>query len=338
MVVQARAKEMPSLREIYLQWRNKILPASKHNIMTIDTSIKYELYKLESALKSELSKLESVAKSELSKLEAFLKHESINLKNISDINRENLIAVPTNTTRALEQMAENESDNIYKKFATLPLSHVVPEPEFVSHAKWVPYLSAMFNKPGTRILEIGARNVTGAAIKKAFSDACYTGFDFYEGENVDVVGDAHKLSSYFDEHERFDLILSSAVFEHLHMPWVVAQEIQKLLKVGGYLFVETHFSFAFHEGPWNFFQFSNVGLRALFNSALGFDLIDSGMSNPMNGVFSQKSVDVLRGKPIGDLYCHSEILCKKAHDVSDFEWSQVGIDDVVDNTRYPLPK
>ena len=57
--------------------------------------------------------------------------------------------------------------------------------------------------------------------------ASYVGFDFYPGENVDVVGDAHKLSSYFGHDEKFDLIFSSAVFEHLHMPWIVAQEIQK---------------------------------------------------------------------------------------------------------------
>jgi hypothetical protein len=38
------------------------------------------------------------------------------------------------------------------------------------------------------------------------------------------------------------------------------------------------------------------------------------------------------------LYCHSEILCRKAREVTEFEWSRVDIDDVVDNTRYPAPK
>ena len=228
--------------------------------------------------------------------------------------------------------------NAWIEFSALPSSHEVSEPEFVSHSKWMPYLSATFNRPGVRILEVGSRNVTGGATRKPFSAADYTGFDFYEGENVDVVGDAHRLSSYFNDEEKFDLIFSSAVFEHFHMPWIVALEIQKLLKVGGYLFVETHFSFAFHEKPWNFFQFSNMGLRALFNSALGFDLIDSGMSNPMNGVFSQKADKQLRGKPIWELYCHSEILCKKSRDVSKFDWSQVRIDEVGDNTRYPPPR
>lgn len=122
------------------------------------------------------------------------------------------------------------------------------------------------------------------------------------------------------------------------MPWIVAQEIQKLLKIGGYVFAETHFSFGAHERPWNFFQFSDMGLRALFNSALGFELVDYGMSNPMNGVFSQEADEHLRGTLVGELYCHSEILCKKTRDVACFDWSKVGIDEIVDGTRYPPPK
>ncbi len=38
-----------------------------------------------------------------------------------------------------------------------------------------------------------------------------------DGENVDLVIDAHRLSEYFDK-ESFDLVISFAVFEHLAMP------------------------------------------------------------------------------------------------------------------------
>ncbi|MCH4093166.1 MAG: class I SAM-dependent methyltransferase [Acetobacter peroxydans] len=100
------------------------------------------------------------------------------------------------------------------------------------------------------MLELGSRNVTGSNLRNRFSNTDYVGFDFYAGENVDIVGDAHKLSSYFANKEKFDLIFSSAVFEHLYMPWVAAVEIQKLLKVGGYVFIETHFSFS--EPFWKF--------------------------------------------------------------------------------------
>ena len=229
---------------------------------------------------------------------------------------------------------------VYGFFGTLPFrfrSNQIRKPKNVSHGQWMDYLSKTFNKTGMRVLEVGSRNVTGANHRSRFLNAYYVGFDFYPGENVDVVGDAHKLSKYFKKEEKFDLIFSSAVFEHLHMPWVAAQEIQKLLKVGGYVFIETHFSFSSHERPWHFFQFSEMGLRSLFNEALGFDLIESGMSNPISGYFAHNADKYLRYLPLTELYCHSEILCVKRCDVGDFDWNTVSTDSIVEGTRYPLP-
>lgn len=186
----------------------------------------------------------------------------------------------------------------------------IARPKYVAHEEWQEYLAFNFNKPGMRILEVGSRNVTGTNLRGLFKDAQYIGFDIYPGENVDTVGDAHKLSAYFKT-DSFDLIFSSAVFEHLAMPWILAEEIQRLLKIGGYVFVETHFSFSSHERPWNFFQFSDMGLKALFNPGLGFETIDSGMCNPTIGHFSPHSDSYLRHSPVTELYCHSEILCRK---------------------------
>lgn len=228
----------------------------------------------------------------------------------------------------------------YGFLAALPFrfrrNRVSPPPN-LAHPLWVDFLAERFNRENLRVLEIGARNVTGTSLRARFSRADYVGFDFYPGDNVDVVGDAHKLSSYFAGAEKFDLIFSSAVFEHLAMPWVVAVEIQKLLKVGGHVFVETHFSFSSHERPWHFFQFSDMGLRVLFNHALGFDLVESGMSNPIAGYFAHDAHNSLRHAPVTELYCHSEILCRKRREVDAFDWPQVPLDGVVDGTRYPPP-
>ena len=229
----------------------------------------------------------------------------------------------------------------YEAIASIPFwfeRNKISSPENVHHSGWVEYLAKEFDKEGIRVLEIGSRNVTGANFRSRFSKASYVGFDFYAGENVDVVGDAHKLTTYFDEHEKFDLIFSSAVFEHLYMPWVAAIEIQRLLKVGGFVFIETHFSFSSHERPWNFFQFSDMGLRALFNDSLGFDLVESGMSNPIRGTFSRHADKYLRYTHVDELYCHSEILCRKRCEVNNFNWNEVSVDGIVEGSRYPLPK
>jgi SAM-dependent methyltransferase len=211
----------------------------------------------------------------------------------------------------------------------------VPMSNIVSHERWLYYLGEIGNKPGMRILEVGSREVTGKSIARTlFPKAKYVGFDYYSGNNVDVVGDAHRLSSYF-EGEKFDIIYSGACFEHFAMPWIVATEIAKLLKVGGVVFVETHFSFSSHERPWHFFHFTDMALRVLFSKALGFECIEAGMSNPIVGRYSSKAAAYLRNKPVGGLYCHSEYLGKKVNDVEDFDWRNVELFDLVGESVYP---
>lgn len=216
------------------------------------------------------------------------------------------------------------------------LTHDVPISKLVDHQKWQLHLQEICNKKGMRILEIGSREVTGQSnAREIFSNAEYIGFDYYPGNNVDIVGDAHKLSSYFNKDEKFDLIYSAACFEHFAMPWLVAVEISKLLKVGGFVFVETHFSYMSHERPWHFFQFSDMALRVLFSPSLGFECVEAGLSNPMVGRFSQLADEALRYEIIPGLYCHSQYLGKKFMDVENFDWNNVQLADVVANTTYP---
>jgi SAM-dependent methyltransferase len=221
-------------------------------------------------------------------------------------------------------------------FDKMFLDPEVPLSNIVNHSKWRDYLITIGNQPGMRILEIGSREVTGPSIMRLkFDKATYVGFDIYPSANVDVVGDAHKLSHYFAGEEKFDLIFSSACFEHFAMPWLVAVEISKLLKIGAMVFIETHFSFSSHERPWHFFHFSDMALKVLFSKALGFECIEAGMSNPMVGRFSTFADDYLRHNFIKGLYCHSEYLGKKVAEVEDFDWNNVPLHEIVGDTEYP---
>lgn len=215
----------------------------------------------------------------------------------------------------------------------------VPMTQKVSHQQWQKYLYEIGNKPGKRILEIGSREVCGPSnARNEFVQADYIGFDYYPGNNVDVVGDVHKLSSYFQDQEKFDLVYSSACFEHFAMPWIVAVEIAKVMKVGGILFIETHFSFSSHERPWHFFQFSDMALRVLFSEALGFECIEAGLSNPIVGRFSSLADEYLQNRPVTGLYCHSEYLGRKVREVENFSWEQLDLPSVVGETQYPKPQ
>jgi SAM-dependent methyltransferase len=214
----------------------------------------------------------------------------------------------------------------------------VPISRRVGHSNCLQYLTEIGNHKGLRILEVGSRQATGAwDARKRFSNAEYVGFDFYPGPSVDVVGDAHKLSQYFGG-QKFDIIYSILAFEHFAMPWIVASEMAKLLKVGGIIFVETHFSYSSHQRPWHFFQFSDMALRVLFSPALGIECLEAGASNPIVARFSSLADEELRFMAVRGLYCHSEFLGRKTRDVTHFDWSSVHLDEVVGDTRYPPPE
>lgn len=211
----------------------------------------------------------------------------------------------------------------------------VPHDKDISHDNWIKYLCDLCDKPGADILEVGSRRVSGY-VKDNFKNANYTGFDYYSGENVDVVGDAHQLSRYFDK--KFDLIFSSAVFEHLAMPWVASLEMIKLLKPNGYIFIEAHYSFSSHERPWHFFQFSENALHVLFPEKFGIKCIKKGCSNLIKGEFSEKSSDYLKGGIVTGLYCHTEFLGQKVKEAEgELSWNNILLEEVVGSTKYPSP-
>lgn len=94
----------------------------------------------------------------------------------------------------------------------------------------------------------------------------FTMVDFMEGEDVDMVADAHKLTDVFNE-DSFDIVFAASLFEHLSNPWIAAEQILKVLKKGGLFYVQTHQSFPIHGYPQDFFRYTREGLEVLFEKA-----------------------------------------------------------------------
>lgn len=136
-------------------------------------------------------------------------------------------------------------------------------------------------QPGfERVLEIGSRARSGIIRRDQFAGKQYTGIDILEGPNVDVVGDAHSLSSYFAP-DSFDAIFSMSTFEHLAMPWKVAIELNKVLRVGGVAYFGTHQALGMHDMPWDFWRFSDTAWDSLFNEFTGFRKVGAFLGGPM---------------------------------------------------------
>lgn len=202
-------------------------------------------------------------------------------------------------------------------------------PDFINHV----------NNNHLRVMEIGSRIVSPASGSKRllFSGAAsYTGFDYYPDANTDVVGDAHRLSQYFGQ--RFDAIFSISVFEHLAMPWVVAMEINKLLEVGGITFHTTHFSWPIHERPWDFWRFSDDGLKVLFSKSLGFEVINSCLYAPLRMHLDTVNPpqEMLATQPgFGGV----AILAKKVSEINadKLKWDVMLEDVLTQDSHYPKP-
>jgi len=130
-----------------------------------------------------------------------------------------------------------------------------------------------------RLVEIGSRNRSGTIRNDIFDGRDYTGVDVLRGENVNLLADAHQLSRHFDPGS-VDAVFSLNTFEHLAMPLQVILEINKILRVGGLVYLDAPQTIGLHEMPWDFFRFSDRAWESLLNKATGFEVIRTRMNHP----------------------------------------------------------
>jgi hypothetical protein len=193
-----------------------------------------------------------------------------------------------------------------------------------------------------RVLEIGSRVVSPGSVSKRplFAGASeYVGFDYYGDSNTDVVGDAHKLSSYF-RGKKFDAVFSLSVLEHIAMPWIVALEIGKVLKSGGLTFHNTPTAMPIHERPWDFWRYTEESLKVLFSPPLGFEPIKTGYTTPVR-IYPDSAADGPHAlMPLHPTFGGVAILARKVKDVDRrrFRWDTKVEDVLGADSRYPAPR
>ena len=113
-----------------------------------------------------------------------------------------------------------------------------------------------------KIIDIGSYDVNGSY--KPFFDAPdwkYTGVDLAAGPNVDVVlRSPYRLP--FASHS-VDVIVSGQAFEHIEFFWLTWQEMARVLKPGGYIFLVAPSRGPEHRYPQDCWRFYPDGFRAL---------------------------------------------------------------------------
>jgi len=122
------------------------------------------------------------------------------------------------------------------------------------------------------------------------------------------------------------------------MPWVVAMEINKLLKIGGLTCHLVPFAWPGHDRPWDFWRYSDEGMKVLFSPAMGFEVIEAGVHSPLRMYFD-KLEDGYEAFAEAPSFGGASILARKVSelDPDKFKWD-VQIEDVVgSSSHYPPP-
>ncbi|MFZ0946254.1 MAG: methyltransferase domain-containing protein [Syntrophobacteraceae bacterium] len=71
--------------------------------------------------------------------------------------------------------------------------------------------------------------------------------------------------------EKFDIIISEQVFEHVPFPHRAARNIYNMLNSGGYFLITTPFLIKYHPVPDDYFRWTENGIK-LFLSECGFPI------------------------------------------------------------------
>ena len=141
--------------------------------------------------------------------------------------------------------------------------------------------------PAAKVVDIGSKEAKGkysfGKIPDSYSLIC---IDISEGPGVDIVADAHDLSDVVDT-DSVDCVICISVLEHVAKPWIVVGEIERILKPGGIVYLNTPWVFPYHADPDDHYRFSHRGLALLADR---FELIETGYNRGPASTMAHLSV------------------------------------------------
>jgi hypothetical protein len=108
--------------------------------------------------------------------------------------------------------------------------------------------------------------------RKRYADA--VGVDMLPGDGVDVVCDLENWIDVLEnfgvqygdtrEPHRFDHVECMSTLEHSRRPWIMAENIQALMKPGASIFVSVPFCWRIHAYPDDYWRLTPSAVRSIF--------------------------------------------------------------------------
>lgn len=137
------------------------------------------------------------------------------------------------------------------------------------------HLQKEYEGKNFKVLDVGSMGVNGT-YKELFSfpGVEYTGLDISTGPNVDIVPKDPYHWKEIKDHS-FDIIISGQALEHVEYPWLIADEIARILKPGARAYLIAPSRGPQHRYPVDCYRYYPDGLKALAKWA-GLEVLDSG--------------------------------------------------------------
>lgn len=114
------------------------------------------------------------------------------------------------------------------------------------------------------VLEIGSKDYGNtSSFRDHYIENEYVGIDMEAGNNVDQVIDLTHGTGDFPPNY-FSLVVCCSVLEHVRKPWVMAENITRLVRTGGALYMSVPWVWRYHPYPDDYYRFSWRGIIELF--------------------------------------------------------------------------
>lgn len=170
---------------------------------------------------------------------------------------------------------------------------------------------------GASVLEVGSYNVNGTLRQtlEAMGPASYHGVDISMGPGVDEVCGVDQLVERFGR-DKFDLVVSTEMFEHVRDWRDATTNLKNVLKPGGTLLLTTRSrGFPYHGYPFDFWRYEPADMEVIFGD---MEILANEPDPEQAGVFIKaRRPDNFVERDLTNVHLYSIVTRRRQQDVSD---------------------
>lgn len=129
-----------------------------------------------------------------------------------------------------------------------------------------------YDRKGTRLLDVAPQDHEGA--RPHFPRASIDTLDIDPESGATYIADLCSNNAELIPDNIFNVVVCTEVLEHTLNPFLAVDEIHRILKPDGVVLVSTPFNFRIHGPLPDCWRFTEHGLRSLFSTERGFDILE----------------------------------------------------------------